>query len=148
MMRITDSMSSEAHDVQAPQLHNSRAPFLSTAAVLPFSPQQPCSLSLHSSRALFLSTAAVLAKNAAHRRMQAAAEMCDICIEVEGGDGDSILASAQVTSPGSHTSHITRRTSHALGGSLIQLRIYRPSRFPDGSALCTADNCPQVQRTC
>jgi hypothetical protein len=23
-------------------------------------------------------------------------EMCDICIEVDGGDGDSILASAQV----------------------------------------------------
>jgi hypothetical protein len=26
----------------------------------------------------------------------AAGDMCDICIEVDGGDGESILASAQV----------------------------------------------------
>jgi hypothetical protein len=29
--------------------------------------------------------------------VQQKAEMCDICIEVDGGDGDSILASAQVS---------------------------------------------------
>jgi hypothetical protein len=56
-------------------------------------------------------------------------QMCDICIEVDGGDGDKILSAAQVDAAAVRGGFMIRELMHEAGATFLQLRSDSARRF-------------------